>query len=69
MAKLKTIAASGINIRVHSKHEPEEYVKLWGALHSMRKAKIRGPSALMIGTAEPLEETNPKSPIFGSPSP
>lgn len=65
LAKPKTIAVGGINIRVHSKHEPAEYINLWNALLRMRKAKIRGPSALMIGTSSRLNPSNPQSSLFG----
>jgi hypothetical protein len=65
MARDRTIKISGINLRVHSKHAPSEYVELWKAFTRLRKPKTRGVSALMIGTQRPLSKEDPASPIFG----
>lgn len=65
MARNRTIKISGLNIRVHSKHSPSEYVELWKALTRLRKPKTRGVTALMIGTQRPVDKEDPSSPIFG----
>jgi hypothetical protein len=65
MARDRTIKISGINIRVHSKHAPSEYVELWRSFAKMRKAKSRGVSAMMIGTQRPIAKDDPASGIFG----
>lgn len=65
MARDRTIKISGINIRVHSKHAPSEYVELWKAFTRLRKPKTRGVSALMIGSQRPINKDDPSSAIFG----
>ena len=65
MAKMRTLMVSGINMRVHSRHAPEEYVELWRALAKMKKPKPRGVTALMIGSQRRLKPEDPDSPFFG----
>lgn len=65
MARDRTIKVSGINIRVHSKHAPSEYVDLWKTFTRSRKPKTRGVSALMIGTQRHIDKNDSSSPIFG----
>lgn len=65
MAKMRTLKVSGINLRVHSRHSPEEYVELWRALTRMKKPKARGVTALMIGSQRRLRAEDPASPFFG----
>ncbi|KQT10996.1 DUF4747 family protein [Ramlibacter sp. Leaf400] len=65
MARKRTIKASGINLRVHTKHAPEEYVALWRLLVRLKQHKLRGDTALMIGSSRALESGNPNSPLFG----
>lgn len=50
----------GINIRVHTKHEPAEYVQLWERLHAQRKYVAHANTALMIGDLryENLDDKN-----------
>lgn len=67
MAKKKTMRIGGINIRVHSRHAPEEYTALWKMIYRTRSVvTTRGLTAMMIGGMRQLDETaGDESPIFG----
>lgn len=64
MARERHIRVSGVNIRVHTKHEADEYVALWGALHRLRRAHTRGANATMIGDMRRLGEAEDAA-VFG----
>lgn len=49
MTRSKQFAFSGINIRVHSKHEPTEYIELWKRLFRMKAVHTHGAYGIMIG--------------------
>lgn len=65
MGRTRKIKVSGINIRVHTRHDPAEYFELWKALHKLKWAKIRGPSALMIGDMRKINESSANPQVFG----
>lgn len=65
MSRKKTLKVSGINIRVHTRHEPDEYVALWKALFRLKRAKRRGATATMIGMQRHLTEGVADSSVFG----
>lgn len=64
MAKERTLKISCLNIRVHTQHKPEEYIKFWKKIMRLKIKSIRGNIALMIGTARQLEGSN-KNLFFG----
>lgn len=64
MARERHIRIGGINIRVHSKHAPSEYVDMWMAMHRLRRPRTRGATATMIGEARRRDD-NPDAPIYG----
>jgi len=43
---------SGINIRVHTQHNAEEYAKFWSAIWKLRKSVTHASNALMIGESK-----------------
>jgi len=61
----RTLRVGGLNIRVHTKHEPQEYAALWRSLHRLRLPTARGVNALMIGTVTHLGEEQ-DAPLVGS---
>lgn len=65
MARTRQFAVSAINIRVHSKHEPAEYVALWRKLFSYRRVITRGAYGLMIGDMRWLNDDQNLGLIFG----
>lgn len=64
MGQERKIKVGGLNIRVHTAHVYDEYVELWMMLHRMRRPKIRGNTATMIGDVRKLN-TAPDSPLYG----
>jgi hypothetical protein len=65
MGKKRTLQVGGVNIRVHTKHEADEYAALWKALHNLRLPTNRGVNAIMIGSVRSLVD-GPDSPLLGS---
>ena len=65
MAKFRTIKAAGINVRLHTKHDPSEYKRLWEMLYRQKYTKTRGYTALMIGDMRHLNNEDESSPIVG----
>ena len=64
MGRERKIKVGGLNIRVHTQHIASEYVDLWTMLHRMRRPKIRGNNATMIGDLRKLN-AQPDSPLYG----
>lgn len=50
--RIRHFDISGINIRVHTRHDPEEYAKLWAAIWRLRKSVSHASNALMIGESK-----------------
>lgn len=65
MARKRTLGISAINVRVHTRHTPDEYVDLWRAMIRLKRAKTRGYTALMIGTQRPLDGRDPRCGFYG----
>lgn len=65
MARPRTIRIGALNIRVHTRHAPEEYVELWKTLVRLKGVKTRGVSALMIGGQRQITPGQADSPFFG----
>lgn len=64
MGRERLLKIGGVNIRVHTKHAPTEYVELWKAFHRLRKPKTRGSTATMIGDVRRLNDST-DSPFYG----
>ncbi|WP_238888624.1 DUF4747 family protein [Achromobacter insuavis] len=65
MTRTRTFDVGGVNLKVHTRHTPSEYVELWQTLYRMRGTVLWGPQAMMIGEAQRLDPDDPESPIFG----
>lgn len=66
MRVVRGFEVSGINIRVHTKHSPEEYTELWRQLHRLRGTVTRSSNTLMIGEARSEDKEDPRALIYGS---
>lgn len=66
MGRQKHFDVSGINIRVHTKHEAQEYVNLWEALLKTRSYVVHANTALMIGDVRYEDKKNPEALISGN---
>jgi len=66
MRTTRAFDVSGINIRVHTEHSPQEYTELWRHLHKLRGTVTHLSNTLMIGEARQEEKGNPKSLIYGN---
>lgn len=52
MPRMRTVEVSRINIKVHTRHHPDEYKALWKALFSLRRPVMdRTGIALLLGQA------------------
>lgn len=65
MARARTIRIGALNIRVHTRHAPDEYVAFWKMLVRLKAVKARGVSALMIGGQRQITPNQEDSPFFG----
>lgn len=65
MARMRSFEVGGLNIRVHTRHETDEYVKFWNALYKNRATALYGNDALMIGEARSENPDDPEAPITG----
>jgi hypothetical protein len=65
MARGRSFEIGGLNIRVHTRHHPDEYVEFWHMLHKNRGTALYGSSAMMIGEARNENKDDPRSPIVG----
>ena len=65
MSRTRNFDASGVNIRVHTKHAPSEYVALWEHMHAANRYVTYASNALMIGDIRYEEKTNPASRLYG----
>lgn len=57
---------SGINIRVHTRHAPEEYTEFWKQLHRLRGTVTRSSNTLMIGEARSEDKEDHRALIYGN---
>lgn len=57
---------SGVNIRVHTVHEPLEYVALWEAMNKTRSYIVHANNALMIGDLRYADKDDPHGLILGN---
>jgi hypothetical protein len=65
MTRQKRIAISAINIRVHTKHEPQEYVALWREIYRQQLVITRGAYGLMLGEVQWLNKEPKLGLLFG----
>lgn len=65
MSRTRQFQVSGLNIRVHSKHAPDEYLEMWKTLHSLRRPVPIGSAAMMIGEVRLVDENDPLRGLFG----
>lgn len=65
MRVTRNFDVSGINIRVHSSHTPQEYSNLWKTLHAKRRFITHASNALMIGDVRSENPEDPTAPLFG----
>lgn len=55
-----------VNIRVHTRHAPEEYFALWKTLFRGKRIAIHSNTAIMIGEARSTDKDDESAPIVGS---
>lgn len=65
MSRESRVDVCTLNIRVHTRHHPDEYTELWKMLFRLRAHVVRGHTGLMIGEAMSVTPGTSRSLIRG----